>query len=171
MTSARKKIASKAAAIGFVLKRGDTDGAGFALFAAAREVDPEDKEVDVDVEEEVDEDENADDSSVVRLVEESPGAAARAAARATARNPLDEPEEAVFGRGFAASLEEVDAFLDKQAALVGANVAPKDRPPVAPPSAAKLHKAIGDHEHADEIKTLIKPRGPYDTARDARSVH
>jgi hypothetical protein len=143
IASQRKKIASKAEAIGLVLKRGDADDAGYALFAAK----------DIDVEND-DEDENVD-GDAVRLVEERYERQA-AAAEAAAKKEL-ETDEIVFGHGFTASLEEAEAFIDKQAALIGANTNLKDRPPVAPPSAAKLHKAIAEHEHADEIKRLIEP--------------
>jgi hypothetical protein len=141
MTSARKKIASKAEAIGLVLRRGDTDDAGYALFAA-KDIDVENDDEDEDV-----------DGEAVRLVEERHERQA-AAAEAAAKKEL-ETEEVVFGHGFTASLEEIEAFLDNRAALVGINVKVKDRASVAPPSPAKLEKALDGRQHADEIKRLI----------------
>jgi hypothetical protein len=138
MARKAKKIAGKAEALGLILKRGDTDDAGYALLAA--------KEVDVEDEED---DEDADGD--VRLVEERHTAVA-------ASDPLD-GDEVIFGHGFTASLEETEAFLDNRAALIGINAILKDRPPVAPPSQARLEKSLGGHEYADEIKNLIgKPK-------------
>jgi hypothetical protein len=140
MASQRKNIASKADALDLVLRRGDTDDSGHAIFAKR----------DVDLDEEEDEDV---DGEAVRLVEERHKRQA-AAAEAGAKREL-ETEEVVFGHGFTASLEEIEAFLDNRAALAAINVNLKDRPPVAPPSPAKLEKALDGHQHVDEVKRLI----------------